>query len=65
MFTGGCNPASPNPNVPMKAVYRLNLKIQRWSNVEDMLEARMNHSACAINDKLYVFGGIDEKNRYV
>lgn len=65
IFPGGCNPASETPKQPLKKVHRMSTMIRRWVTVADMLDARMNHCACVFNEKIYVFGGIGEKDRFI
>lgn len=63
MVTGGCDPASDKPKIPLKLVHRMFPKVQQWTRMANMLEARMNHCACAVRDKIYVFGGVGDRNR--
>ena len=36
----------------------------KWVNIADMIDARYDHAAAAINDAVYVLGGRDEKERW-
>lgn len=56
---------SERPKQPLKKVHRMSTMIRRWVTVADMLDARMNHCACVFNEKIYVFGGIGEKDRLI
>ena len=59
---GACNSSKP-PSA--KSVEKYNPVTNQWVYVSNMNTARTHHSACVINDCIYVIGGFDEKSNLI
>ena len=49
----------------LKSVEKYNPFTNQWVYVNKMNRARTHHSACVINDRIYVVGGFDEKSNRI
>ena len=55
----------PENCVITKSVEKYNSDRNSWTSVSDMIFKRTRHSACILQDRIYVFGGIDENDEEV
>ncbi|XP_052286070.1 kelch-like protein 3 isoform X2 [Dreissena polymorpha] len=61
---GGSNPCVKSElPLPTRTVFRMDLFTKQWREGVPMNEARYSHCACAINERIYVFGGKGEGDR--
>ncbi|KAH3876702.1 uncharacterized protein LOC127869266 [Dreissena polymorpha] len=55
---GGRDPTGIFPTEPTNTVFAIEIDGKTWVTKPRMGDARMKHCACAVNEDIYVFGGI-------